>query len=388
MAELWDPATGRAIRTAALPSLRENFAAVALADGRALVAGGLNEKEQSFSSTYIFDPATESWSKSGLLGTARTAPVAALLNDGRVLLAGGYYTNGSRSGDSMGADTVVLAAFHPHLADVDLEDYAAALATAEIFDPSTGTWSPTGPMTYARSGARAVTMADGRVLIFGSVTPGSGIAVDPAAWVTAEVFDPATGRFTPTGPLPAIDRAGLQARGAPGTNPIPEGDPDFGDGRPIALPGGGAVMIGFGQEWKHVANITRSLRYDPARNAWSEIGETFLAVGEPTRNTLYFEGVPNLAGSASAVLPDGRVLIAGGWDPTLPDQQGRESAAAQFYDPVSGTWSAAPPMPETRAGGLGLTLADGSILVHGGNHCVDLGDSWDCLTPSAARFMP
>ena len=53
------------------------------------------------------------------------------------------------------------------------------MATAELFDPTTGSWSQTGPMTYARIGAAAVTLADGRVLVFGSHGgAGSGVDVD------------------------------------------------------------------------------------------------------------------------------------------------------------------------------------------------------------------
>jgi hypothetical protein len=326
-----------------------------------------------------------------------------VLGDGRVLVAGGYYTNGKGPGDDMGTGTgpgsggAILAAFHPGLADIDLPDYAAAMATAEIFDPSSGTWSETGPMTYARSGARAVSLADGRVLVFGSASPGGGIAVDPAAMVTAEVFDPATGTFTLTGPLPPIDRAGLEAKGPPGANPIPDEEPYVAYGDPVAINGGGAVVIGFFQSWKHVGDISRSLRYDPAANTWSEIGETWVQVGEPTANTLYIEGVRNLSLAASAALPDGRVLVAGGLGPTTeltqPDGTkalgAEETDAALFYDPVTNTWPSAAPMPEPVSGGLPLRLADDSILVYGGTHCTPVeGSETECVPALSQRFVP
>ena len=55
------------------------------------------------------------------------------------------------------------------------------LASAELYDPSSGTWSPTGGMLKARSGHTATLLADGTVL----VTGGGGSAL-----VTAELYDP------------------------------------------------------------------------------------------------------------------------------------------------------------------------------------------------------
>jgi hypothetical protein len=168
-AQLFDPATNAWRDTEPLNKHRAFYIAVPLADGRALVTGGENDQQQSFSSTYIFDPTTETWSKSGLLATARSNAAAAVLKDGRVLVMGGYFSSGPHIGDR-GPGGLVLAGFHPGrgLLDVDIPPFAPALATAELFDPATGTWSTTGSMAYARNGADAVTLADGRVLVFGA----------------------------------------------------------------------------------------------------------------------------------------------------------------------------------------------------------------------------
>ena len=72
------------------------------------------------------------------------------------------------------------------------------MATAELFDPATGSWSSTGPMQYARFGASAVTLSDGRVLVFGS--GGGDGAASPSmrgAFDNAEIYDPATGQVQP-----------------------------------------------------------------------------------------------------------------------------------------------------------------------------------------------
>ena len=96
----WTPGTTTWEEIEPLNKARSQFGATLLRDGRVLVAGGLNDAAQSFSSAYVFDPERSSagWSKVGLLDAARTAPSIAALPDGRVLVAGGYF----RTGEGMG----------------------------------------------------------------------------------------------------------------------------------------------------------------------------------------------------------------------------------------------------------------------------------------------
>jgi WD40 repeat protein len=96
------------------------------------------------------------------MATARQLLTATPLPDGRVLIAGGNAGN--------------------------------LIAPAELYDPKTGTFSPTGSMATAREYHTATLLPNGRVLIAG----GSDGTVDLAS---AELYDPATGTFSPTGPL-------------------------------------------------------------------------------------------------------------------------------------------------------------------------------------------
>lgn len=402
--EVWDPATGVWTATDDLSKPRSDFAAVALADDQVLVAGGLNGEQprQSYSSAYIYDarPGHQGWTKTGIMSAARTGPSAATLPDGRVLVAGGYFHVDPFGMLDGGSDTL-LAAYHPAadessesadigLFDVDMGSAGAALATAELFDPATGAWTPTGPMNYARYGASAITLTNGRVLIVGSRTDSIifSVAVDPHAFDTAEIYDPATGRFTLAGELPGIDRAALEAAGEPGANPMPtdEGAP-LDVGTLVPLQDGGAALIGQTRWWKHVADITRSFRFDAGSGSWSEIGQTWAFVNQPTAVPLTTPGVRNVSGTFVAEMPDGRLLVAGGGG-NSPDGFGGRHATdvAELYDPATNTWVTLPPLPEGRSSGAVATLADGSVVLVGG--LTDRGSEGQTLLTSAVRLIP
>jgi hypothetical protein len=190
--------------------------------------------------------------------------------------------------------------------------------------------------------------------------------------------------------LPPLDRAALEAQGPPNANPIPTDDGEIGPGTLVALPDGDAMLIGVTYYWKHVADITRSFRYDAASNNWSEIGQTFVSVGEPTAVPLYFEGVPNLDGAVAALLPDGRVLVAGGYTPlTVVTGAGggldsKASDAAWYVDTGTNAFSDAPRMAIPRARGESVAMKDGSVFVFGGDTRIGEEDP----RPSAVQFAP
>jgi hypothetical protein len=71
------------------------------------------------------------------------------------------------------------------------------VVSAELYDPKTGTFSPTGSLATARSGHSATALPDGRVLIAG----GSPVGDSSGVVASAELYDPATGTFSPTGSL-------------------------------------------------------------------------------------------------------------------------------------------------------------------------------------------
>jgi hypothetical protein len=395
-AEIWDPATGEWRTTASLNNPRTDFAAVALADGRVLVTGGLNDINQSYSSAYAYDPrpGRESWTKVGLMDTARTNPSAALLPDGRVLVAGGYF----RVEPNYGRDPTdaTLAAYRvgtasesppagPGFADIAPPNVGAALATAELFDPATGTWSLTSPLNFARYGAPTVTLTDGRILVVGSAGSGYGsVTVDGRAHDSAELYDPETGRFTVAGTLPEIDWAALEAAGG-GPRP-PEGLQADRNGILVALQDGGALLVDHSAVWRHFGAITRSFRFDAESESWHEVNQPYARWSDfETGEEYETPGVPRF-NPMVARLADGRVIIAGGHGSF--QTSALTNTSADIYDPVTNSWSPLPPMPAARAGGAAVALTDGSVLFVGGYvwQALDAGGQQEALA-SAVRFV-
>ena len=87
-------------------------------------------------------------------------------------------------------------------------------------------------------------------------------------------------------------------------------------------------------------------------------------------------------GAFASALPGGHVIVAGGTTYNGTDSW-EASRVARLYDPATNTWSSLPSMPTGRQGGMTIALADGSILLIGGNE-----SSTDSGAATAVRFAP
>jgi hypothetical protein len=201
----------------------------------------------------------------------------------------------------------------------------AALVVVLLFAaPASGraaaTWSPTGAMTAARAYHTATLLQDGKVLV-----AGGRIDAFTSAESSAELYDPASGHWNPT--------AGMAtARWFHTATPLR-------DGRVL-------VAGGFGAGTDGTAAGAGAELYDPRTERWSATGSMSAARG----------------GHTATLLPDGRVLVAGGsgsWN-------GGQLASSEIYDPATGRWSPTGSMHAARSSLTANLLSNDTVLVAGG----------------------
>lgn len=269
-AELFDPSTGTFGPTGSMATGRSLHTATLLRDGRVLVVGGSDALHHALTSAELYDPTTGRFSPAGSMKTARAFHTATLLADGRVLVTGGSVVGW----DPVPGDFV---------------------ASAEIYDPKTGTFSPTGSMAAERVFHTATLLPDGRVLVTGGAyTPTKGLIYSRD---TAELYDPKTGKFSKAGPM-SDERTLHQATLLP-------------DGR-VLVTGGSAD----GWTYPGIPLASADI-FDPKTGTFTPTGSLADA----------------LFSHAATLLPGGRVLIAGGYN-------GKDDLdTSELYDPATRTFS-------------------------------------------------
>jgi hypothetical protein len=252
------------------------------------------------------------------------------------------------------------------------------LASAELYDPSTGTFIPTGSMTVERAGHTATLLNDGKVLIAGGLRRLSG--QPPQAYQSlssAELYDPDSGAFTATDNMNGVlaDTATLLSNGRVLiTRSDPDGPPQvsytdiFDSSTGVFSPTGlmvygqtsptavfllnGKVLITGGDVGDGDGASDKAELYDPAADAFAATG--FLNVGREQ--------------NATVLLPDGTVLLAGGHGGVPAIGGGFDNLAnAEIYNPGSGTFSPTGSMSTGRDWLNATLLNNGQVLITGGN---------------------
>lgn len=284
---------------------RDNRTKVFLAGG----GGGNLLAPLATTTTEIYLPLSRTFEPGPSLNVARTFHAAARLQDGRVLITGGSQTGG------------------------------VCTATCEIYDPETGTITPTASMSTKRAGHRAALLPSGKVLVTGGIQDYQDATnhldtVLNTAQNTAELWDPATGLWSPTTNNMASKRSG-------------HGLVTLLDGR-LFLVGGisGGVMSTFGGQ---VPIYTNSCEfYDPSTNMF--------AAGPPMLTARGFSGV--------SVLGNGHVLVTGG---SVSDVIFGAVTGTTVCERFNGTsWTGVGALPIGIAFHTQVTDAQGRALIHAG----------------------
>lgn len=254
--------------------------------------------------------------------------------------------------------------------------------SAELYDPATGKFQPAGEMNERRVGQAGVLLRSGKVLIAGGW-------IGHGCTASAELYDPATGKFT------ALDSKMTTARGNPRATLLASGDVLITGGADHDAPGGVASA-----ELFHVADLTFHA-VQPMHFARVEHTATLLRDGHVLivggrgdkvnaiaeiydPKTERFTDTGSLATPrykhTAGLLPDGRVLVAGGSDER--DWSGNLSSA-EIYDPKTGRFSAALSMRDSRfkLPEEAVALESGKLLVAGGSTEVEVFD------PVAGNFV-
>jgi hypothetical protein len=347
---------GTFVPTGSMNVSRGYQTATLLNDGRVLIAGGYSGPAGPMvRSAELYDPATGQFTLTGNMTTPRSGHSATLLNNGKVLIAGG---NGDSNAYSPPGS---LARLWP------------AGTAAELYDPVTGTFTPTGVMVYSRDFHTATLLNDGKVLLAG----GQFCSGSACPFPTAELYDPTTGTFTAAGnmagyTLPPGLRAALLNNGTVlfvgglyGLGPTPAQLYDPATGMftarladttfrtdPTATKLNNGVVLIAGAD---VSNSPASAElYDPVANTFTLTGSL----------------ITDRADHTGTLLDNGMVLIAGGaavnvqapsTPPTPP-----ALASAELYDPTTGTFSATGSLITGRMDATATLLTNGTVLIAGG----------------------
>lgn len=277
---------------------RYRHSATLLSNGKVLVAGGYDNEADSLATAELFNFANEKWTMTGSMNDMRGDHTATKLKNGMVLVTGGFV-------------------FYQR-------EFYGKLATAELFNPHTGSWQRAGSMTVARVAHTATLLANGQVLVAGG-------GADSGATNVADIYDYAQNTWTATGSLNTA-RLGHTA---------------------TLLRDGKVLIVGGVDDEGDV--LTSAELYNPSNGTWTNTG--FLNTGRYAHT--------------ATLLPNGKVLVAGGYD-----TDNLALVNSELFDPSTETWTeTSTPLNAPRGEQVATLLFNGQVLFTGGFGFTSFGDA-------------
>ena len=335
-----DARHGTVIQAGRMATARSAHTATLLPDGRVLLAGGMVSAagdETNTETAEIFDPANSTFKATGSMNARRAGHTATLLPGGDVLIAGGFDQSKVLAGAEIyraatGTFAKISDMRDPRMGHVatplpggrvlitggarSIATTSHANSSAEIFDPATQSFNvTTGAMSFTRTMHTATLLADGRVLV-----AGGSARFRAEVLGSAELFDPADGSFSAAGTMTAARHKHAAS----------------------LLAGGRVLVIGGSDNPVELGGrLTSAEVYDPSRRGFSPAGELSKARFK----------IP----SAVAQLRDGKILVAG------------DGAYVEVYDPASSDFGTAKgSLDAAQMYSTATTLPDGRALIAGG----------------------
>jgi WD40 repeat protein len=336
------PSPGTCVATGSMSAGRSFSLSGSLGDGRVLIAGGGG----NLTTAEIYDPAQGTFTPTGSMTTFRWGYPNPLvqLPDGRFLVAGGT---------------------DPQC--------TTALSTAEIYDPTAGTWSATGAMTAARSNPVLVTLGSGQVLVRGGYgqVPGVCGEVRSNALTSAELYDPSSGTFSLTG-------SASSPRAAAASTLLPSGEALIVDGEQYGnSPFNSTAEV---YTWGADGGIGGAFTWNGTVPGNAGYSYAFtLPSGRALLSGSYNGGTVSLFDPATDMfLPAAQDLISGGGGCGIRLKSGDvflatgypagiQTSQTEVYQASTGTWTELGKMTASRWVCSIAELPDGNVLIAGGN---------------------
>jgi hypothetical protein len=323
-----------------LNTARAFGAAVLLPNGKVLIVGGESSEGPVVTSTELYNPTTNTFAPPGSTPMNNPPGGPLLLPNGKVLFAGGTGTelydpttntfapSTASMNNNVGEFTETLLPNGKVLFAGGLDNADNSVSSTELYDPATNKFAPpasTPVMNAARFDATATLLPNGQVLIAG------GFGNSPDVSASTELYDSATNKFAPAASTPIMNTG----RGGATATLLTSGK--------VLIAGGGAGGIS-------IIPFSSAELYDPQTNKFAPPAST------PVMNT------PRTDATAT-LLPNGKVLIAGGLDDTGFKQLG-STETAELYNPATNSFASL--FTDFHAGATETLLPNGKVLIAGG----------------------